>query len=143
MLSINIWDLLWTFVDFFVLYFLLKKFLFKPIVSFMDARQEKIDAGLDEKRRAQELAAADKAALEEEKTRCRMEAKRILDENRAGCDAKQAELTKKLREDSAHSRLEMRDKLENLREREKESFRQSESELAELLAAQLLKEQRS
>ena len=36
MLNINVWDLLWTFVNFFVLYCLLNKFLFQPLTSFMD-----------------------------------------------------------------------------------------------------------
>ena len=48
MLSINIWELLWTVVNFFVLYYLLKLLLYRPLIGFMDARQARIDTGLNE-----------------------------------------------------------------------------------------------
>lgn len=42
MLSINISELIWSIICFLILYFVLKKLLFDPLVSFMDARKEKM-----------------------------------------------------------------------------------------------------
>ena len=58
MLSINISELIWTIINFFLLYFLLKRFLYKPICEHMDARQARIDAGLAKERDHPELLQA-------------------------------------------------------------------------------------
>lgn len=138
MLNVNIWDLLWTVVDFFVLYFVLNKLLYKPVVKFMDERQGRIDAALSRERKAQESFVADKAMMDEERALCRKEAQRMLEEAKGDSEAKQAELAKKLRQDESCSRREMREKLELLRREEQESFSACEAELTELLVSRLL-----
>ena len=55
MLSINISELIWTVINFFLLFFLLRHFLYKPICEHMDARQARIDAGLEKEREARRL----------------------------------------------------------------------------------------
>lgn len=47
-MEINISELILTIVNFVVLMLLLNKFLYKPIVRFMDERKARIQAGLDE-----------------------------------------------------------------------------------------------
>lgn len=64
-MSINISELIWTIICFFALLFVLKTFLFGPIMRHMDERQGKIDAGLNEKRRAYETVDAERRAAEE------------------------------------------------------------------------------
>ena len=54
MLSINISELIWTIINFFLLYFVLKRFLFDPVGKLLDRRQEKIDAGLNAEKQAQQ-----------------------------------------------------------------------------------------
>ncbi len=54
MLSINISELILTFVSFYIMLVLLKKFLFVPLITFMDQRQERIDAGLQKGKEAEE-----------------------------------------------------------------------------------------
>ena len=44
MISINISELIWTVINFFLLLFLLNRFLYKPVISFMEQRQARIDA---------------------------------------------------------------------------------------------------
>ena len=46
MLSINVSELIWTIVNFFLLYFLLKRFLYTPVVRFLDKRQARLDEAL-------------------------------------------------------------------------------------------------
>lgn len=60
MLSINISELIWGIINFILLYFLLKRFLFKPMLSFMDKRDARIREGLEAKEKA--LAEKEKQA---------------------------------------------------------------------------------
>ena len=46
MISINISELIWTVINFLLLVLLLNRFLYKPVISFMENRQARIDAGL-------------------------------------------------------------------------------------------------
>lgn len=43
MLSIDPWNILWTLINLLVLYFIFKKFLFKPVMDVINARQKMID----------------------------------------------------------------------------------------------------
>ena len=64
-MSINISELIWTVICFFVLLVVLKKLLFDPLVSFMAARDARIQDGLSAGRTAQQqLDAAARARSE-------------------------------------------------------------------------------
>ena len=52
-MSINVSEVIWTIVCFFALLFVLKKFLFDPLIRFMEQRQATIDQGLERGRDAQ------------------------------------------------------------------------------------------
>ena len=52
MLSINLSELVLTIISFFLLLFLLNKFLYTPVLKFMRERQARIDAGLEKERAA-------------------------------------------------------------------------------------------
>ena len=70
-MSINISELIWTVICFFVLLVVLKKLLFDPLVSFMAARDARIQDGLNAGRTAQQqLDAAAQA---------RSDAQRLID----------------------------------------------------------------
>ena len=56
-MSINISELIWTVICFFVLLVVLKKLLFDPLVSFMAARDARIQDGLNAGRTAQRIYA--------------------------------------------------------------------------------------
>jgi len=53
MLTINPSEVIWTILGFLALYFLLRRFLYGPLIRHMDARNERIRAGLDEEKAAQ------------------------------------------------------------------------------------------
>ena len=82
MISINLSELIWTIINFFLLMFLLKRFLYTPILRFMAARQARVDAGLEAERSAQAQVQENDQRLADEKAASREEAKRIL--NTAG-----------------------------------------------------------
>ena len=66
MLSINLSELIWTIINFFLLFFLLRRFLYKPICEHMDARQARIDAGLEKEREARKDLTEKAAKVTEE-----------------------------------------------------------------------------
>ena len=75
MLSINISELIWGIVNFLLLYFLLKRFLYTPLIGFMDKRSQRINEGLEAERQALEAKAQAeehvRTAMEDELARSR------------------------------------------------------------------------
>ena len=76
MISINISELIWTVINFFLLLFLLNRFLYKPVISFMEERQARIDAKLREEEEAKARIEENDARLLDEKAKSREEAKK-------------------------------------------------------------------
>ena len=74
MLSINISETIWTVINFFLLYFLLKHFLYTPVLRFMEKRQAGIDAKLNVERDAKTQVAENEERLLTEKEKSREEA---------------------------------------------------------------------
>lgn len=99
-MSINISELIWTVICFFVLLVVLKKLLFDPLVSFMAARDARIQDGLNAGRTAQQqLDAAERAraqalqsAHQEAAQATRAMRARVRDEEAAAAAAVDAKL---------------------------------------------------
>jgi len=78
MLSISPAEVIITIVNFFLLYFVLKHFLYDPILRFTEDRKARIAAGLEEDARVKQALADSSAAAEAKRCRADAEAKRIL-----------------------------------------------------------------
>lgn len=97
-MSINISELIWTVICFFVLLVVLKKLLFDPLVSFMAARDARIQDGLNAGRTAQQqLDAAARARSEAQRKQAAAQATRAMrarvrDEETAAAAAVDAKL---------------------------------------------------
>ena len=77
-IGVNLWTLIFAWINLVILYFFLKKLLFKPVKNMIDSRQKEIDdlyADAEEKRA---LAEADKAAYEEKLRLAEEESEEIL-----------------------------------------------------------------
>lgn len=140
MLSINIWDLLWTFVNFFLLYLVLNKLLYTPITRFMDARQARIDEGLDQERLVREALRAGEERLAGEKEQARAQARQLIEEAQAARGEKQEELAKEKRRENQSLRQQLREETARLGEEEAARLKEAEPELAQLLLRRLLRE---
>ena len=140
MLSINISELIWTVINFFLLYFLLKRFLYTPVIRFMDERKARMDAKLREEQDALTRAKENEDRLAAEKAESREEAKRIL--SRAGTEREEQHSAAVLaaRADSSRNRKEATAALAQRREKTASRLEQATPELAVLLAEQLLRE---
>ena len=123
MLSINISELVLTAISFFLLFFLLKRFLYDPLLRFMDERNARIEEGLDAEKQALAAVQANEMLLEAKRKESMDQAKRI---------AEQA------RQSAGESRSRAREELCRLQESESGKLRDSETELAALLADRLL-----
>ena len=89
-MSINVSEVIWTIVCFFALLFVLKKFLFDPLIKFMDQRQANIDQSLEKGREARQRKDESDAALRESWKECGVEAKQLLAEGKAADDRERA-----------------------------------------------------
>lgn len=140
MLTINVSEVILTVINFFLLYFLLKRFLYEPLIKFMDERQARIDAGEAVKKQALDAVKESEARLEAELLESREEANRIITEAKASADAAHAELGEKLRESRLEAMRENEAHVSELRAEESRELADRSSELAKLLAAKLLSE---
>lgn len=138
MLSINFSELIWTIINFFLLFFLLRRFLFDPICRFMDARQAKIDAGLSAEREAQSALKAAEDELAEQKAQARREAAALLSAAAAADEKRTQEAWLHAQDEAAARQKAGEDALREQNAREAAALKAGEPELAALLAARLL-----
>ena len=138
--QIFISELIWTVINFFLLLFLLKRFLFNPVIRFMDARNARIDAKISEERNAEEKYAENKERLQAEKAKSREEAKGILTKSGEEREQRRAAALAEARASSAQALKDGENALAQKREKTAENLQAATPELAELLAERLLSE---
>ena len=141
MISINISELIWTVINFFLLFFLLKRFLYKPVLSFMEARQARIDAKLREEEEAKARIEENDARLLEEKSKSREEAKKILAENSEEIEKHNAEVLQEAKKASVQNRKDSEAALSQRQEKTAQQLHEAAPELAAMLAEKLLSEE--
>ena len=86
MLSID-WNLLFTIINLVILYIILKKFLYKPVMGIMEQRQELIDNQFMSAKEAEDKANALKTEWEENMLCIESEKTKILEEANAKAKA--------------------------------------------------------
>lgn len=138
MLSINLSELVLTIISFFLLLFLLNKFLYTPVLKFMRERQARIDAGLEKERAANAEAAENEKRIEDAKSQRREEAKAILAKQRTDDGRAHEECAKQLLKDSAKERQEARVRVEAMAKDAKAKLDTEKDELANALAERLI-----
>ena len=138
MLSINVSELIWTIINFFLLYFLLRQFLYKPVVRFLDARQAKLDEALKKESEARAASEENEREIEERKELCRKEAAEILSDAQNADNEHSRQAFAEAKEDAAHALEDASAALLVEQEREKAALDADTPELAAMLAEQLL-----
>lgn len=125
-LQISVPEFILTIISFFLFMFLLNKFLFKPVLSFMDARKARIDAGLAKGKKARAELEDNKAKLAEELAQTGAQARGIINSARSEAEKAKSEVLA-----SAHAEAEALHK--NVRERVKQEETAAVSEIDESL----------
>lgn len=120
-------------VNFLVLVWLLRRFLYRPIVTAMDRREQRIAARLQDARRQQDAAAAEADACRRQREKLDAEREQLLVEARLQAEALRASLSEAARAEIAAKQAEWRSDLE----REQDGFlrtlrRQAEQEFLAL-----------
>ena len=131
-MTIQISLVIWTIIGFTVLSLILNKYLFKPLLKVMDARNEKIHLGEEERQ----------AALErEEKIRKANEAARLIRQQEAVKAAQKAvsDEQKKSEIIIAEQKARYDEELENIRNKYKEDTGAAEETLSESIDRLALK----
>lgn len=130
-LQISTAEFLWTIISFFLFMFLLKKVLYEPILKVMDARSERIKAGLEEGKNAQKALDESKAQLAAELSEKGGEARQLISDARTEAEKAKSEVLS-----TAHTEAEQLHK--QVRERvsaeEAAAVSSVESDMPELVA---------
>lgn len=141
MISINLSELIWTVINFFLLLFLLNRFLYQPVIRFTEERQRKIDEKLAVEQGVKAEISENEERITAEKLKCREEAKGILAESAGVMEQKHAEALQEARAVSGENLKRAETDLADRREKTAEALQSATPELAELLARQLLEQQ--
>ena len=92
MLTINVSELVLTVINFFLLLFLLKRFLYTPLIAFMDARNARIEAGLEQERAANAALQEKEALREAKRKQSQEEARKIIHDGHAADELRRVEI---------------------------------------------------
>ena len=116
-LEISVPEFIWTVINFFVLLFLLKRFLYDPVLKFMNERSDRIEAGLSEGKRAekaqslaQELALSGNAAREligDARSEAEKEKAKLLGGAHAEAEALHKQIRERISTEETQTRAEL------------------------------------
>ncbi|MBR0207433.1 MAG: ATP synthase F0 subunit B [Oscillospiraceae bacterium] len=142
MLSINVSELIWTIVNFFLLYFLLKHFLYTPVSRFLDARQARLDEAKAKEAEARAAAEENEKEIEAGKALHREKAAELLAEAQRVDAERSREAFAEAEKEAARSLEDAHAALRSEQERERASLEGDTPELADILAKRLLGEEK-
>lgn len=137
-MSINVSEVIWTIVCFFALLFVLKKFLFDPLIRFMEQRQAAIDQGLERGRDAQRKKDENDAALREKWRERSVEAKQLLAEGKKADDRERAWVLESTQKETNKALQEANQRIEQERRQVCADAQEQLPQLVSILAQQLL-----
>lgn len=137
-MSINVSEVIWTIVCFFALLFVLKKFLFDPLIRFMEQRQAAIDQGLEKGRDAQRKKDENDAALREKWRERSVEAKQLLAEGKTADDRERAWVLESTQKETNKALQEANQRIEQERRQVCADAQEQLPQLVSMLAQQLL-----
>ena len=141
-MSINVSELIWTILCFFVLLFVLKKLLLDPILKVMDARRANVDEGLAAGREARRAKDENEAALQQAKRETAQQAGAILQEAKSADEKARAEAITAAKQASAQSMKDVRAALAAEEAAESARLEEELPQLVDVLTGALLKESR-
>ncbi|MBQ0037368.1 MAG: ATP synthase F0 subunit B [Clostridiales bacterium] len=137
-MSINVSEVIWTIICFFVLLFVLKKFLFDPLITFMDARKARVEAGMVEGREAQRKKEENENALRESWKNRSIEAKELLAAGKAADEKERAKVLSQAQAEAAQTMRDARERVNEEGESARHEVNEQMDELVTVLAQQLL-----
>ena len=141
-MSINVSELIWTILCFFVLLFVLKKLLIDPLLKVMDARNANVAEGLEAGRQAQLAREENDEALQQAKKDAAQQANVLVQEAKSADEKARQAAVAEAKQSAAQSMKDTREQLKAEEQAVSEELSQELPALVETLAAALLKEAR-
>ena len=139
-MSIDISLVIWTIICFFALYFVLKYLWFKPIISFMDARKARIEAGLEAGSKATQLSAENARLMDEAVKAANEQAKELVIKSRLRDEQKRAAAVRQAHLDAEARIKEIDEKLRLCQEEETARLKGEMPELVSIITGTLPKD---
>lgn len=141
-MSINVSELIWTILCFFVLLFVLKKLLIDPLLKVMDARNANVAEGLEAGRQAQLAREENDEALQQAKKDAAQQANVLVQEAKSADEKARQAAVAEAKQSAAQSMKDTREQLHAEEQAVSAELEQELPALVETLAAALLKEAR-
>jgi len=132
--------MIWTIINFFLLMFLLKIFLYTPLLKFMDAQKARIDEGIAEGEKAGQAKEENAKQLAENLQKSSIEARRILSESKAADERTKAVILNRANESAASMRSSANRRIAKEEEAARKDVGKSLPELVSVLTFHLLGE---
>jgi F-type H+-transporting ATPase subunit b len=129
-LGINLPGLITQIISFGILFFILSKLLYKPLVSLMDQRVEKIREGLEASDMAREQAARSEEAIQQQLSEARVEGQKLVVEARETADKFREEEMARVRDDIELERVRAEANIQRERDAAIEDLRREFAGLA-------------
>jgi F-type H+-transporting ATPase subunit b len=115
-LSIHWNEVIWTFVNFMILFTVFRLFLFKRLTNIMDARTKSIEDNIAQANSDKVQAAEMKRNLEEQLKNARVEADKIVSESRQRAEAEHSTILSSAREEAQNAIISSREQIERERQ---------------------------
>ena len=141
-MSINVSELIWTILCFFVLLFVLKKLLLDPILKVMDARKATVEEGLEAGRQAKIARDENDEALQQAKKDAAQQANVLVQEAKSADEKARQAAVAEAKQSAAQSMTDRREQLKAEEQAVSAELEQELPALVETLASALLKEAR-
>ena len=110
-LQIILPDLIWTIINFFLLFILVNKFLFKPCLKVLDARKAKIAESTGAEAQAKEALEISQAECEREIAKTHVQAREILSKEQGQAQEECAKILLNANEDAAAVQTQIQEKI--------------------------------
>ncbi|WP_233493707.1 F0F1 ATP synthase subunit B [Halanaerobium sp. ST460_2HS_T2] len=133
--------MLWQLVNFFILLFLLRKFLYSPIKDMLDKRAAQINGDLDDAEARREEAEELKAEYEQKLKNARSEAQEIVDNAESRANKKAKDIINKAEERAENLKAKKLEEIEQAKKEAAAELRDSIADYTVLAANRLIQEQ--
>ena len=139
MVNINS-TMLWEVINFLVLLWLLKKYLYKPMTDMLDKRKNRIESDLEEAKQKKKEAEELKEKYENELKNAREKAQEIVEEAENRGKEKAEEIVEKAREDAERVKERNMEEIAQAKEEALDELRNEVASISLMTASKFLKE---
>ncbi len=137
-ISVNIWQILISLANLTILFLLLKKFLYKPVMKMLDERRNQIDNDYADARAAKQSAEAKDTELTERLSNAKQEAEGIVKEAADAAKVRSDKIVEQARETADGIIRQAEEDAELERKRVGETIKQQIVDVSTALAGKML-----